>query len=175
MENKNIIWRNSMNYGAILGLILILLSVIGYILNMQESSVLGVLNYVVMAILVFIGSKNLRDKHLGGYIKYGRALGSSFLIGLFGGILLSFYIYVFMKYIDPSILEQMKILTEQKLIDKGIPESQIDMSMKMISPGMIAFGTIFSFSFWSFLLALIIAFFIRKENQMEIDGGEITV
>ncbi|RKX18519.1 MAG: hypothetical protein DRP35_09125, partial [Candidatus Zixiibacteriota bacterium] len=66
-----------------------------------------------------------------------------------------------MKYIDPSILEQMKILTEQKLIEKGLPESQIEMSMKMISSGMIAFGTIFTFSFWSFLLALIIAFFIR--------------
>ena len=164
-----------MNYGAILGLTLILLSVIGYVLNMQESSVLGILNYVVMAVLVFLGSKTLRDKYSGGYIKYGRALGSSFLIGLFGGILLSFYIYVLMKYIDPSILEQMKILTEQKLIDKGMSESQIKMSMKMISPGMIAFGTIFSFSFWSFLLALIIAFFIRKEGEPENNGGEITV
>ncbi|RKX18520.1 MAG: hypothetical protein DRP35_09130 [Candidatus Zixiibacteriota bacterium] len=95
MENKNIIWRNSMNYGAILGLSLILLSVIGYVLNMQESSVLGILNYVVMAVLVFLGSKNLRDKYSSGYIKYGRALGSSFLIGFFGGILLAFYIYVF--------------------------------------------------------------------------------
>ncbi len=164
-----------MNYGAILGLTLILLSVIGYVLNMQESSVLGILNYVVMAALVFIGSKNLRDKHSGGYMKYSRALGSSFLIGLFGGILLAFYIYIFMKYIDPTVLEQMKILTEQKLIEKGLPESQIEMSMKMISPGMITFGTIFSFSFWSFLLALIIAFFIRKENANPMEEQETTV
>ncbi|MCD6366013.1 MAG: DUF4199 domain-containing protein, partial [Bacteroidales bacterium] len=161
--------------GTMLGLSLVLLSPIGYVLNMQESSVLGILNYVVMAVLVFFGSKNLRDKYSDGYIKYSRALGSSFLIGFFGGILLAFYIYVFMKYIDPSILEQMKILTEQKLIEKGLPESQIEMSMKMISPGMITFGTIFTFSFWSFLLALIIAFFIRKENKTSIEGGETTV
>ncbi len=167
------IWRNAMTYGAILGLVLILFSVIGYVFNKQESTVLGILNYVVMAIIVYMGSKNLRDKYSGGYIKYGSALGSSFLIGFFGGILLSFYIYILMKYIDPSILEQMKILTEQKLIEKGLPESQIELSMKMISPGMITFGNVFSFSFWSFLLALIIAFFIRKENNTSIEGGEI--
>ncbi len=173
MEDKNIIWRNSMNYGAILGLTLILLSVIGYVLNMQESSVLGIFNYVVMAALVFIGSKNLRDKYAGGYMKYGRALSSSFLIGFFGGILLAFYIYIFMKYIDPSILEQMKISIEQTYGD--IPESQREMLMRMITPGIITFGTIFSFSFWSFLLALIIAFFIRKEDSGMIRKEETTV
>lgn len=157
-----------------MGLSLILLSVIGYVFNMQESSVMGILNYVVMAVLVFVGSKNLRDKYSEGYMKYSRALGSSFLIGFFGGILLAFYIYIFMKYIDPSILEQMKILTEQRLVEKGLPESQIELSMRMISPGIITFGTIFSFSFWSFLLALIIAFFIRNENKPTIEGSKTT-
>ena len=166
-------WRNAMTYGAILGLVLILFSVIGYVFNKQDSSVLSILNYVVMAIIVYVGSKNLRDKYSDGYIKYGKALGSSFLIGFFGGILLAFYIYILMKYIDPSIMEKMKILTEQKLTEKGLPASQINMSMKMISPEIITFGTIFSFSFWSFLLALIIAFFIRKENNTSIEGGEI--
>lgn len=165
MENKNIIWRNSMNYGAILGLALILLSVIGYILNVQQSSILGILNYLILAVIVFMGSKTLRDKYSGGYMKYGRAFGSSFLIGLFGGIVLSLYTYIFMKYIDPSFLEQIKILTEQKLIEQGLPGSQIDMSLRMISPGIITIGTVFSFAFWSVLLSLILAFFVRKENN----------
>jgi len=90
MDNNKMIWQNAMSYGAILGLSLVFLSVLGYILDIQDSVIIGMLNYVVMAVLLFMGSKTFRDKYLNGYIKYGKALASSFLIGLFGGIIFIF-------------------------------------------------------------------------------------
>ncbi len=165
MENKNMIWNNSMTYGAILGGILVATSLIGFIFKIQNGTFLQIINYAVLGGIMFYGTKVLRDKYQNGYIKYGRALASSFLIALFAGIIVAFFTMLYFKWLDPNMLEQMKLEVQQTLMDKGLDQTQIELSMRMMTPSFYAFAALFSFSFWGFLLSLIVALFVRKEGN----------
>jgi len=166
MQNKNIIWHNSMTFGAILGGILVLLSLIGYIFfKNNNSTLLQILNYLALGGIMYYGTKVLRDKYQNGFIKYGRALASSFLIAFFAGIIMALFTIIYFKWLDPNLIEQMKLEVQQTLIEKGLPQSQIELSLKMMNPSFYAFAALFGFSFWGFLLSLIVALFVKKEEN----------
>jgi len=165
MENKNMIWHNSMTYGAILGGLLVTFSLIGFVFKLNNATILQILNYISLGALMYYGTKVLRDKYQGGYIGYGRALASSFLITLFAGIIVAFFTLVYFKWLDPNMLEQMKVEVQQTLMDKGMGEKEIEISMRMMTPSFYAFAALFSFAFWGFILSLIVAMFIRKEGN----------
>ncbi len=61
------------------------------------------------------------------------------------------------------------VLTEEKLMDRGIPDEQIemqlDMSRKFMTPGFIAVMTIPTFTFFGFLFALVISAILKKEGD----------
>ncbi len=169
MEKKNMLWQNSMNYGAILGGVLVVLSLIGYVFNMQNATILQILNYSALGLLLYYGTKVLRDKYQEGYITYGRALASGFLISLFAGIIVSFFVLIYLKWLDPATMETIKMQSQKIMIEKGYPQEQIDMSLKYISPNIFAIGTIFSFAFWGFVLSLIGAFLLKRDrNPLEV-------
>ncbi len=167
------LWQNSMNYGAILGSILVVLSLIGYVFNLQNATILQILNYFALGMLLYYGTKVLRDKYQGGYITYGRSLASGFLISLFAGIIVSFFVLIYLKWIDPATMETIKMQSQKIMIEKGYPEEQIEMSLKYISPNIFAIGTIFSFAFWGFVLSLIAAFLLKRDrNPLEVNDVE---
>ncbi len=159
------IWNNSMTYGAILGGILVTISLIGFIFKMNNATLLQIINYAALGGLMYYGTKVLRDKYQNGYIKYGRAMASSFLIALFAGIIVAFFAMLYFKWLDPATLEQMKVEVQQTLMDKGLDQTQIELSMKMMTPSFYAFAALFGFAFWGFLLSLIVAMFVRREGN----------
>jgi hypothetical protein len=165
MENKNMIWNNSMYFGAVLGGILVVLSLIGYLFNVSNATILQILNYLALGFFLYYGTKVLRDKYQQGYITYGRALASGFLISLFAGIIVSFFVLIYLKWLDPAVLDTMKMQSQKIMIEKGYPQEQIDLSLKYMTPNIFAIGTIFSFSFWGFLLSLIAAFLVKRDQN----------
>ena len=159
------LWTNSMNYGAILGGILVILSLIGYVFNLQNATLLQILNYFALGALLYYGTKVLRDKHQGGYITYGRAVASGFLISLFAGIIVSFFVLIYLKWIDPATMKRILEESQKIMVEKGYPEEQINMSLKFMTPNIFAIGTIFSFSFWGLLLSLIGGVLLKKTKS----------
>lgn len=158
-----------MNYGAMVGFSLIIVSVIFYLFNITDNLIGAVVNYAVMIAGLVIGTKNLRDKLEGGSISYARSLGSGVLISFFASIILGFYMYVFLKFIDPDFQNKMYELMEQKMIDQGLDdeaiERAIEMSKSFMSPGFIMFSTFIGFTFWGFLFSLITSIFLKKKND----------
>jgi len=167
--SKGNIWKNSMNYGAIVGFSLIIVSVIFYLFNITDNVIGAVANYAVMIIGLVVGTKNLRDKMDGGSISYARALGSGVLISFFASLILGFYMYVFMKFIDPDFQNKMYEIMEQKMIEQGLPDDAIErameMSKKFMTPVFLMVSTFFGFTFWGFLFSLITSIFIKKKND----------
>ncbi len=159
------IWNNSMNYGAILGGILVIFSLIGYMFHTQNATIIQILNYLALGLLLYYGTKVLRDKYQDGYITYGRALASGFLISVFAGIIVSFFVLIYLKWLDPQTMETIKMQSQKIMLEKGYPQEQIDMSLKYISPNIFAIGTIFSFAFWGFVLSLIAAFLLKRDSN----------
>ena len=168
-ENKSIFWKNSMNFGAIVGLAFIIYEVLLFVLGLSESTTAGYLNYVILIAGIFIGTKQFRDNYNNGLISYANALGSGTLISLFASIILAFYMYIFMEFIDPDALDKIMILAEEKLIDRGMPDDQIEAAIeinkKFMTPTVVAIWTVPTFTFFGFLFALITSAILKKEGD----------
>jgi hypothetical protein len=101
MKNKlNIIIENSLKFGALMGVVFILLSLIYYIAGFDQfNAVFGIVNLLV-SLAVYIGflyysNKTLRDKKLNKVLTYTDGLLNSFITGVIAAILSGIYSYLF--------------------------------------------------------------------------------
>jgi ethanolamine transporter EutH len=168
--NQNDIYKNAANFGLILGLVVVMASLISYFIGSVNNIVASYIPIVFSAVAITFGTKNLRDKFQNGYISYARALGSGVLIALFGAVIQSFYTYVFFTYISPESLTTMFDTMEQTLISQGQDEEQINAAMQMskqfMGPVSIAISGVLSATFWGFILSLISAAFVKKDESI---------
>ena len=85
--------------GIYLGVALIVFRLILFLLDVEMESYLNWTIYVVLAIGLYLGIINFRDKHRGGLISYGNAFGAGFAIGLFASLIMGIFTYFFVEYI----------------------------------------------------------------------------
>ncbi len=166
---KNVLLKNSMNFGALCGLSVIFVSLLMYLLGVKSNFLNTVLLFGVLIIFIFVGTKYYRDQHLGGIISYGRSVGSGVLISLFMAIIVAFYVYTFLKFMAPDELTKIYEQQEEELYNQGLSEEQIDMALQMAkkytTPLTIAIGTIFNYTLWGTIFSLIIAAFLKKSGE----------
>jgi hypothetical protein len=167
-ENKTSLMKHAMTYGAIIGLALVVFSVLQYITGLTFNKVLGYLQYVVLFAGLFLGTKVYRDKALGGYISYGKALGLGVLISVFVGIITVFFNFIMMRFIDPGLIDKAMAMAEEQLQNSRlVPADQVDALLenvrnKMMTVWSLPLGVI-SFSFIGFIIALITSAFVKKD------------
>ena len=168
---KKSITKAAMNYGAILGLGLVIISIVFYFFGKSESQGLQYLGYLVIITSIVIGIKNYRDNELEGLISYGKALHIGTLISLFGSIIIAFYLYVLLTFIDNSLMDKMLETSRQAMEDRGMTDEQLEIAIKyqkmVMTPMMFAIATIISYTIVGFLFSLIIAGFLKKKNPQE--------
>ncbi len=164
--------KNALNYGLILGAVLIVLSLIIYIFDLYENNfVSSFLSDVIIIIVIILGTKSYRDKQLNGFITYGKSFTSGLLIGFFASIVLAIFTFLFYKYFAPDVINHLSDIAQQKLIDKmpEITDEQLDQAMaikqKFMNPGWMSFMTIVGTTLWALVFSLIISAFLKKEDK----------
>ena len=166
-ENKTNVWKSSLNWGLIVGIILIIYSVIMFFLGLNLEKWGVWVSYLIMIGGIIYSTINYRDKELGGFISYGQALGFGTLVIFFAGIILSAYSYIEMTIIDTDIPGKILEMAEEALIEQGMPDEQIEVAVewqkKLMKPGvMVAMGIVGS-AFMGFIFSLITSIFLKKE------------
>lgn len=172
MENEQGLLKPAMNYGAVLGIGLVAISLIFYLVGLQESSFSGYLSYAVIAVALYLSINHFRDNALGGYISYGRSLGLGALICLFASVIVGFYTYIFLAFVDQSLIDLGMKEAYNELLDSGMSEDEAAQNMEMASsfmtPGFFAFSAFIGTSFFGFIEALIISIFTKREDPDQI-------
>ena len=163
----------ALNYGLLLGLASIALSVVFYVMNVHLerpwwTSVIGIL---VMTVIIVYGLKAFK-KDNEGFLSLGDAIKVGLAISVIAGIISAIYNYVFMTYIEPDLVTQMLEMTREQMIEQNpnMTEEQLEMGLSMtekfMSPGiMAAFSIIFTL-FLGFIISLISGL-IMKQNRPE--------
>ena len=168
--NQNTITKNAANYGLILGLAIVIYTLILHFLGADQNQVAAWANMVFMVVAIQVGTKNLRDKIQGGYISYGRSVGSGMLIVLFAGVIQSFFIYLFYTYISPESIQIVFTAMEESMMQQGSSDDEIEMTVKLLksvtTPFSMAFATIISSAFWGLVISLITSAFLKKEKSI---------
>lgn len=161
--------------GALLALTLIVLNLLLYLSGLSGNKVLAWLQYLVMLGGIILAQLYYRKNYSGGYLSFGKAFTLGFLTMLFAAIIFAVYNYIFLKYIDPGVLEEAFAKAEQQMEQRGgMSEVEMERALKTMrkfqSPAMAAFSGIFMTVIVGLILSLIGAIFSRKENtEMKMD------
>lgn len=165
--HSNPLLRHSFLFGALVGGVLILTSLMFYFrgvpisVNPQITSI----NYFLIMTGIYFGLRIYRNDILNGIITYGRALGAGVLIIGVAGAFYASYIYILVKYFDASILQEFIAITEKSLVEAKYSDEQIDLFMTLyekITPSAFAFAQWFSKLGAGFFFSLILAFFFSR-------------
>ena len=169
MEQKSTFWKSAMIYGLYLALALMLFSVILYATGLILNQKIGYVSMIIYVIGIAFAQISYRNNELDGTISYSQALGFGVAIMLFAGIITSFYTMILYTFIDPTLIDQMKIAQEDILLQRGMSEDQIEMAMKvaskMMTPGWISIMGLFGSVFMGTIISLVTSIFVKKQTD----------
>jgi hypothetical protein len=169
MENKPSMFTLSLGYGVIIALAIIVFSLVLFLINLDQGSGLEYLSYIILLAGIILVQINYRNKYLGGYIEYGKAFMIGLLSSVFLGLIMGIYTFIFFKYIDPGAMEESMTLAEQKMMDRGMTDLEIEQGMAMArkfqSVGMFTFLAVVGNIFIGMIFSLITAIFVKKERS----------
>jgi hypothetical protein len=176
MENKNTaVFYNGLVWGAILGFVGIIYSVILYMLDQHLNQTLGYLGILITIIVLIIGIRSFRDNVRGGILPFGPAFTFGFVVILVSSVIGIIYAYILWTVIDPDIITRMKDMQMEKMLEQGLPEDAVDRAMeisgKFTTPLMMTIFGLVSQVFMGTIVALIIAA-IFKKNEPEDQAVE---
>ena len=163
----------AMNYGAYLGLALIVISFIVYILGLEEqkSIIPSLLNNFLMIGSIVYSVTIYRDNFNNGFISYGQSLKLGTSVVFFASVILAFYTFIFVTFINPEYLENILKVAEQEILnsDPEISDENLDMALsmtqKMLQPQWMITLSVLGGTFMGFFYSLIISFFVKKEDS----------
>jgi len=174
-KSKNSVWSAGLVYGAILGAVSVIISVIFYILGKTMSDAEKYVSMGVMVVLLVYFLYLYRQERLGGYIKYGSLIGAGAVISAVAGLISAAYFIVFIKYIDPSMQNLIDEKSLQKMLEqlakREIYPSQTEIDdmlekTKMFrSAGFMAIGSVINITLIGTLISLIVGIFLKKESK----------
>jgi len=174
MENQTYpVGKHSLVYGLYLSVALIILSLVFYVLDLYKVSWTGYIGYAVLLVGVVISSFHYRDKHMGGFIPYGKSVSVGFLTGLFASIIVAIFTFIFTSVLGEEYRQTLLQMAEENILSSNpdITDEQLDMALgiseKMMNPGMMSVIALVGYTFFSLIFALIASIFIKKEEPVD--------
>ncbi|MFO7924772.1 MAG: DUF4199 domain-containing protein [Bacteroidales bacterium] len=167
--------KSTMNYGAMLGLALIIYSLLLWMMDATTNKYLGYVSSLITIAGIVLATRAFRDQEQGGFITYGRALAVGTLTSVFAGIITGFFTYLLYTVIDPGLIDKTYAIMEQTYYEAGMSDDQTEVAMNMAkrftNPLMMSLLGLLGSAFMGFIFSLITSIFLKKEaDPFETDS-----
>ncbi len=159
----------AVNYGVILGAIMIVIAVVLYATDMllEGKQWPMYLYYILFPTIIILGISAFR-KHNGGILSLKQAIKTGLSIALISALVYAVYIVIFNYIIDPEYNEQIIRVTEDALLETDTPremiEKQMEWTRKLSSP---ILGSVFWIAislFFGLIYSLISGLVMKNEE-----------
>ena len=170
-ENKQSVLMPSLYSGIVIGIALIIFSLAMFFLEVDRESKIMWLSYLILFGGLYWAIISYRKKLPGEFMSYGQALLTGFLTGLFASILTAVFTYIYVVYIDTTLIDHVIAQAEEKILESqpDISDEDLDRALSMTevftSPGMMALFSFIGNVILSTLFSLIIAIFAKREDK----------
>jgi hypothetical protein len=169
-EKQNSLGIHTMIYGLITGVALIVFTLIMYVANLYLNTTIGYLAFLISIGGMVYGALQYRKNQLKGFMTYGQAFSSTFLIGLFATIVSTVFFFFYVKYINTGmineLLDQIRVKMEAK--SGTMTPEQMEQAMawtaKFMTPVWMVIWGFLGNLFWGALFSLVIAIFLKKKD-----------
>ncbi len=140
MENKSFAKGLMLNYGTILGFLLVGVSLVPYAMgqlydpNPILGIFLGILEYLTPLVVIYLVIKKFRELN-GGLLTLSEGIKTGLGTALIAGILLAFYNFIFFKFIEPDFFVKLGEVLQAKMVETNpnMSDEQIEMTVEMMS------------------------------------------
>ncbi len=190
MNNKtNPLLIRSMTYGLYLGIVMVIFSLLMYLLDIKPIGfmvpmVLFIISLAITFFGIFYSTKKIRNEVLGGEMTFGQGFMIGLLVVFFASIISAVYSYIQSTIIDPdymrNILEAQKTWMEEFMVNKGVPDDQIqkaiegiDAKITEINPVKTIFTTILSGTIFGAIVSLVTAAILKKKNDNPFTNTQV--
>lgn len=164
--------QTALKWGAIAGIIGIALTLIGYLMKVEGNTVYGIVSglftfLLLPSTILYLAMADFKKSN-SGFISYGQGLGIGAMTGGVAGLLSGIFNFIYLKFVDNSVMERIKEMQISKMEEQGLSSEQIDQSMeiagKFMGPGMILVGSIFMLVLVYFIVSLIVSAIQKHEK-----------
>lgn len=165
----------ALKYGFIGGILSFMFSILvdlfGLALQFQES--IGWISFLWTVVLttsisIFCLFEYRRNNQ--GFISYGQALGLTALLGALSGLVTGGFNYIYIEFIDNTVIQRQMELVVSKLEERGASVSDIkkyqELSAWMYSAGAQFVSIVIGSVFIYFLLGLIVSAIAKREKPI---------
>lgn len=160
-------FKTALKWGVIGGAVSILISLLFHLMDIKNDNVGWIINLAILIAVVILAIKEHRDEDLGGYIEYSRGVGTGSLTTLFVALLSAVFVFIFMTYIDPSVIAERLEETRRELEESDISEKEMEDSMEMAriitQPAVMAIGSLIVNFLIGLVVSLISAAFLQRK------------
>lgn len=171
-EKKPSAGKSALYYGLLLAVALIVVHLVLYLTDIHQSTTGMVISGIVFIAGISLASLDYRNKKLGGYISYGKAVKIGFLTVLFASFIVAAYTFVYHNNINPGEIQQAKIEAAEQIYKMEMDSESEAQAMKwqeyIHTPLTYAIGAIFMYALIGIIVALITSIFIKKEEQVSL-------
>jgi len=169
MEDKVTVSQIGLKNGIIVGLIFIVYGMILQFLNldMKLMGYLSYVNYVILIAFVVLAHKAFKESG-DGFMTIGQGLGIGMLITLIGSVISSIFSYIYLKFIDDSMIQKTLDYQVEELEKRGLDDAAIEQAMamtsKIMTPELMPVIGVLAMAFFGFIVSLIVSLFTKKAN-----------
>ncbi|TVZ59304.1 uncharacterized protein DUF4199 [Flavobacteriaceae bacterium MAR_2010_105] len=131
---KPTVGKFAMNYGIILGVIMILISVIMYVTGMSLDGVQWpqYLYYIIFPVVIFYAIGQFKKQNA-NVLSLGEAIKTGIAIAAISAIVYIIYGLIFNYIIDPEFMVQMKDVVRDKMLEApNATQEMVDQQMKVV-------------------------------------------
>lgn len=170
-EKQRTLSQHALTYGLMTGAVVIVVSLVLYIANLHMNRTLGYISYIFIIAGMVYGTLEYRKKYLNGFMTYGKAFSSCFMICLFTGILAAIYTFFFAQFIHPGFVGELLEQSREQIVNSNpnMSEDEIEqaltVSARFMSPPFLAIWGFLANILIGAILALIIGLFLKKEDK----------
>jgi hypothetical protein len=169
MEPKKSAFSTALKYAIITALASLIFTILIYMIKIHVYWWAGVLGLLIpIAGLIFL-VKERRDKDLNGYITFGQAFSIGFLFFVLIGAIGMLTGFLMNEVIAPDMSEDILRNMEDKLLNRGMSEEQVEMTMrfqrKLQSSPLREILTLIGSAIIGALFSLIVAAIFKKEDR----------
>jgi uncharacterized membrane protein (DUF485 family) len=170
MEKKSSsMFKPALIYSGIIIGIMIVHTIIVDIAGQNFSTYNRIAGNALPLIMLGVAMYGYRKEYLNNHISYQKALGFGVLVSFLLALMLSVFSAIYTFYINPELIEIGRQVTEEKLLQRGVPadriEEMVETQKRFQTPFfMILFGTI-SLTVFGTLFSLVMAAIVKKEPE----------
>lgn len=156
-------------WSIIYAIIAIIITYTFQFLNIDQNSGAKYIGFIPFVAFLLLAQKEYKDQ-LGGYLTFGQGFGTGFKYSLFSGLIIAVFIYIYLAFLSPQILDQAMAAQQDKLTQQGnLSSEQIQQSMdiaRKFGPIIGAVFTVIIDAAFGAIVALIGAAIFKKDPPM---------